>query len=241
MAALVVLAVTADRKVPSRTPPASIPVVQDSWAGYVSSGPNLSAIAVEASWVVPSVVDTCPASEDEQAFTWVGIGGWDTDSSIGQLGLDVACSYGVPQYSTWYEFWPSPSVSIPTIQLSPGDTVFATASYSNGSFELVIQDVTTNVTFYATAPDGAANRTTVEWIEEAPVEQPYSAGIRFPLTDFGVVTFSNTSVNRGSGFVSALSAGNLTETYFPSTGSSGGATPGPLQISGFDVNWTTPR
>jgi Peptidase A4 family len=240
VSAAVVVATEAHSKVGSKPPPPAFPAIASGWAGYVSVGPNSSSITVEGNWTAPSIVGNCSADTDQQSFTWIGIGGWNSDYSIGQTGTEADCLFGTAYYYAWYEFWPLGSVDVPTIQLAPGDSIFAVATYSNGSFQLTIDDLSTDVSFNATTPYESANRTSAEWVVEAPIEPPYSAGVRYPMTDFGNVTFSDTRVDRGAGLVNSSVAGGLIQTYVRPSEISGGAVPSTLNGSEFTVSWSSP-
>lgn len=119
---------------------------------------------------------------------WVGIDGYSSNT-VEQTGTDSDCQSGKPTYYAWYEFYPQPSFIISSLTIRPGDTIFADVKYTSGnSFTIVIKDLTTGKSFSTSHKVSSAQRTSAEWIAEAP----YSGGI-LPLADFGTVSFGYDS------------------------------------------------
>ena len=156
-----------------------------NWAGYAAetclSSPAKGAVTfVQGTWTQPSV--TCGSTNTYSAF-WVGIDGY-SDGTVEQTGTEADCSGGVATYSAWYEMYPKAPVTL-QITISPGDSITASVAYASGSFTLTLKDTTTGQQFTTTILDRHADRTSAEWIAEAP----YSGGV-LPLADFGVVDFT---------------------------------------------------
>src|SRR5262249_44341214 len=83
--------------------------------------------------------------------------------------------------------YPHRSNTIDTISMpvQPGDTITAEVSYNAGSFTLSIQDAAWTQPFSIQQKLTSSDRSSAEWIEEAP-----SGGGVLPLANFGLVNFS---------------------------------------------------
>lgn len=156
-----------------------------NWAGYAATGSTGSVSFVNGSWIVPTIVGKCPTKAQYSSF-WVGIDGFSS-STVEQTGTDSDCSHGKAVYYAWYEFYPSPSVKISSLTISAGDTILASVSYSTSTskFTVSLADHTTGKSFSTTGSVSSAQRTSAEWIAEAPSG---SRGI-LSLADFGTVDF----------------------------------------------------
>ncbi len=156
----------------------------DNWAGYAASGGSYT--SVSSNWVQPSVSCT---GEDTYSSFWVGIDGDGTDS-VEQTGTEADCSGGSAQYSSWYEMYPAYPVTYDD-PVNPGDSMSASVTTDGqGNFTLTLTDNTQGWTetqnqYSDSAQDGSA---------EVIAEAPYSNGV-LPLSDFGTVDFTGSSVN----------------------------------------------
>lgn len=73
------------------------------------------------------------------------------------------------------------------MKISPSDRMSAEVGYlGQGRFQLTITDVRTAATFTTTQKSASAQRSSAEWIVEAPW-----SGRVLPLADFVTVTFEN--------------------------------------------------
>jgi hypothetical protein len=159
----------------------------DNWAGYAATGGNYT--SVSSNWVQPGV--NC-GGEDTYSSFWVGIDGDGTDS-VEQTGTEADCSGGSPQYSAWYEMYPAYPVTY-NDNVSPGDSMSASVTTDGqGDFTLTLTDNTEGWTettnqYSSSAADGSA---------EVIAEAPYSNGV-LPLSDFGTVDFTGSTVNGGA-------------------------------------------
>ena len=161
-----------------------------NWAGWAVTGAKGSVTDVKASWVVPKVTG-CTGGTTSYSSFWVGIDGYSS-SSVEQTGTDSDCNGATPVYYAWYEFYPKPSHTITSLSISVGDTISAEVSFSASKFHLKITDTTTGASF-STSASVRAQRTSAEWIAEAPSSV---SGI-LPLANFGTVVFGldNTGVS----------------------------------------------
>lgn len=157
-------------------------VTSSNWAGWAVTGARGSVSDVKGSWTVPAVTG-CTASVHSYSSFWVGIDGYSS-STVEQTGTDSDCNGATPQYYAWFEFYPKPSHLISTLTISHGDVISAEVSFSAGTFTAKITDTTTGHSF-TTSAHVKAQRTSAEWIAEAPSS---SSGV-LPLADFGTVSF----------------------------------------------------
>jgi hypothetical protein len=141
---------------------------------------------VAGTWQVPSV--SAASSGRGYVATWVGIDGWSSPT-VEQIGTESDVSGGGQgTYYAWYEMYPGPSVTL-NLTIKPGDTISAQVSYTAASrqFTLQISDVTQNHSVSVTKAGANAQRSSAEWIVEAP-----SSGVGpLPLANFGSQTFTS--------------------------------------------------
>lgn len=162
-------------------------VYSTNWSGYAAetslSAPASNAVTqVTGSWTVPKVSGKANA----YSSVWVGIDGYSS-GSVEQLGTEEDTSRsGATTYYAWWEMYPNPSVLIAGMTISPGDSISASVTYSAGAFTLQITDNTTHQSFSTIQP-GTAQRSSAEWIVEAPSS---FSGI-LPLANFGTATCSD--------------------------------------------------
>ncbi len=194
-----------------------------NWSGYDITGSG--ATFVSGTWTQPTA--TCSTGENSWSSPWVGIDG-DTSNTVEQIGTDSDCTNGSPTYYAWYEMYPKKLVQIP-MTVNPGDSFTGEVTYSGGAFTLTLTDNTTAATFSTTISQKRAHLTSAEWIEEGP-----SNG---GLTDFGKVTFTNTSatINGTTGSLSSFSNADpitmVTNSGMPR------ATPSNVKNGSFSVTW----
>ncbi len=222
--------------------PAASSTSSTNWAGWAVTGPTHSVSKVTASWIEPKIQGRCPSTGQYASF-WVGIDGYSSPT-VEQLGTDSDCSGGSPSYYAWYELYPAGSHLISSLTISPGDVISASVSFAGGKFTLKLTDVTTGHSFSKTAKR-SADRTSAEWIAEAP----YSNRI-LPLADFGVVDFGrsytgvattdNATISGTSGTIGSFSNA-VSITMVTARGSATKATPSALSGSGssFNVTWVS--
>jgi hypothetical protein len=156
-----------------------------NWSGYAALGTSFT--WAKGSWVVPTA--TCTGvSGDQYAAFWVGLDGY-TSTTVEQTGTDSDCVGSKPNYYAWYEFYPKASVTISSIHISPGDSISALVYYdaSTEKFIAQITDETNGETFATSSAVSGAQRSSAEWITEAPC-CTLLGGI-LPLSDFGTVSF----------------------------------------------------
>src|SRR6266704_5227398 len=156
-----------------------------NWSGYAVTGPSGSVSDAKGSWTVPAIQGSCPSTNQYSSF-WVGIDGFSS-GTVEQTGTDSDCQNGAPTYYACYEFYPHPAFLISGLTITPGDHITAEASFSARSFTVTITDTTTHHSFSTSTRVHSAQRSSAEWIAEAPS----SSGGILPLADFGTVSFSS--------------------------------------------------
>ena len=137
-----------------------------NWSGYAVTGPSGSVSDAKGSWTVPAIQGSCPSTNQYSSF-WVGIDGFSS-GTVEQTGTDSDCQNGAPTYYAWYEFYPHPAFLINGLTITPGDHITAEASFSGRSFTVTITDTTTHHSFSTSARVHSAQRSSAEWIAEAP-------------------------------------------------------------------------
>lgn len=175
------------RALPSSVQPQAIFDTASSlnWSGYAAetnlTTPASNAVTkVSGSWIVPTVTGRTNA----YSSVWVGIDGYSSNS-VEQLGTEQDTSKsGATRYYAWWEMYPNPSVLISGMTISHGDSISASVAYSSGAFTLQMKDNTTGQSF-STTQSASAQRSSAEWIVEAP-----SSGSILPLANFGTAHFS---------------------------------------------------
>jgi hypothetical protein len=119
----------------------------------------------------------------------VGIDGYQSPS-VEQIGIEADDSGGSTTYYAWYEMYPSGSVQIQNLAISPGDNITASVVYSGGAYDLTLTDNTTTKSFSISQAASNMQRSSAEWVVEAPSS---GSGVILPLANFGTVAFTNAS------------------------------------------------
>jgi Peptidase A4 family len=209
-----------------------------NWSGYAVTGSGFT--QAKGAWIVPTV--NCSATPNTYSSFWVGIDGW-TSSTVEQTGTDSDCSGTTPSYYAWFEFYPKASKLISSVPVSPGDVISAQVIYSGTEFTATITNQTTGATFSTKARVNRAQRTSAEWIAEAPCCT--RAGGILPLSDFGIVDFGYNSTgitdsatdSSVSGAINSFGTG-VQESVMVSSAGANEAVPSSLGKDGsFSVTW----
>lgn len=162
------------------------------WAGYTVSKIDTNGLPQEksvnfvtGSWIVPSV--DCSSTPNGYVAIWVGIDGYGS-STIEQIGTNSQCDNGKQLIYAWWETYPDPSKKINYFPVKPGDNIKAQVEFiGNKKFNLTITNLNTGKTFSKIKKVPDAQRTSGEWIIEAPQVQSQIQ----PLANFNSVTFTN--------------------------------------------------
>ena len=201
---------------PAPTPPSTVSETSTNWSGYVVPSSSIITDA-SAAWTVPAL--DCTTTPDGEAWTWVGIGGyqWPTGGTSGtllQTGIRANCVGGVPHYSGWFEEFPSsPNTAKGFIgfPVSPGDSIVASVFQgSTGAWETKVDDLTTGLSGvmvtgegWGVSVDGGNGTFPMQgstarlsysggYTAEWIVEDPANAdGSLIPFADYGTVNFTD--------------------------------------------------
>jgi len=205
-----------------------------NWSGYAVTGASGSVSDAKGSWTVPAIQGTCPGINQYSSF-WVGIDGFNS-GTVEQTGTDSDCQNGVPTYYAWYEFYPHPSFLINGLTVHPGDHMTAEANFNGRAFVVTITDTTTGLSFSTSSRVHSAQRSSAEWIAEAPS----SSGGILPLANFGTVSFSSctATISGSTGTIGSFGASVQQITMVSNSGAVK-AQPSALSGSGdsFSVTW----
>jgi hypothetical protein len=155
-------------------------VTSSNWSGYAVIGARDSVTDATGSWIVP-VVD-CASTPNAYSATWVGIDGYSSNT-VEQIGTESDCVNGQAENYAWFEFYPHFSYTIESVPIKGDDLVSAEVKYSGGKFVVSIS-VNSGAPFSTSTKLNQADRSSAEWI----VEAPYSGGV-LPLADFNTVSF----------------------------------------------------
>ncbi|QQG48807.1 MAG: hypothetical protein HY247_00335 [archaeon] len=169
-----------------------------NWSGYAVTSGAGTVTFVKGSWTVPTA--TCDSNTAYSSF-WVGIDGYNS-GTVEQTGTDSDCSSGSPRYYAWYEFYPRPSFIISGLTVSAGDQITAQVQYNGLKFVTTITDTTTGQSSSTSARVNSAQRSSAEWVAEAPS----SSGGVLPLANFGTVSFGSTNQATISGVTKNIGA-----------------------------------
>jgi hypothetical protein len=158
-------------------------VESTNWSGYAVTGTSFT--NARGSWKQPEV--NCTETPNTYAAFWVGIDGY-ASGTVEQTGTIAVCTGTTATYYAWYEFYPTEDiVPIGSITVSPGDRISAEVGYNGSNFVLRITDDTTQKSFSTRGRVAGAERSSAEWIAEAPCCTSFG-GI-LPLSDFGIAPF----------------------------------------------------
>jgi hypothetical protein len=183
-----------------------LPTVSENWSGYAVTG-KTPYNYVSSSFVVPTV--TCNGLQDVYTSDWVGLDGFN-DQTVEQDGISGTCTkatnYERPYYYAWIEMYPAPTVK--TFKVFPGDAISASVLYTNGNFNLTIDDVTLGETKTVTSTCASCERASAEWIIERPAGcDPFPSNcFLFALANFGTTTMAEDVARQDGGSTTGLSA-----------------------------------
>jgi hypothetical protein len=170
--------------------------VSANWAGYValrSTSTSSAFTSVSGTWQQPKA--TCSDGHATYSAVWVGLGGYNNGArALEQIGSDADCSRsGSAIYKVWYELLPAAPVNL-TMKTRPGDEMSASVTVKGHDVTLRIRDLTSGARLTITRRAHDIDRSTAEWIVEAPSICPSSNTCEpLTLTDFGDVLFSSAT------------------------------------------------
>ena len=143
---------------------AATPGTSTNWSGYIVGTGRYT--AVTGTFTVPTVATS---SAETDTAEWVGIGGTVPGGGLIQAGVQEVAQPGA-SISTWawWEILPAPETPIPSMAVTPGDSVTVSIWQVSGTlWGIALTDVATGQTF-ATQQTYSGSQTSAEWIVEAP-------------------------------------------------------------------------
>jgi hypothetical protein len=166
-----------------------------NWSGYAIQTSDYAVSQVHGSWFVPTV--TCSGGT-ENSSVWLGIDGYNSNT-VEQLGTEQDCRGETAHYFAWYEMYPAGLVTL-SLPVHGGDQIQANIQYvGNNQFALELTNLSTGDSFFMMQSSNNAQRSSAEWIVEAP-------GV-LPLADFGAALFANSlaTISGTTGTISSFS------------------------------------
>jgi hypothetical protein len=162
---------------------------------------------ISSSWVVPSA--TGNGSTTTADSSWIGIGGVFSNDLIQTGTVNEVSASGQISSMAFYELLPDPALEIPSISVSPGDSMSATIDeISSGTWTISISDNTSGQS-YTTTVNYTSSNSSAEWIEEDP---SFANGGLVPFDSFSPANFANAKadVNGIENSISAVNASPIT-------------------------------
>jgi hypothetical protein len=163
-----------------------------SWSGFIVTkafNQKQPINSITGQWIVPQVN---ASTTNGYSSAWIGIGG-QSDKTLIQVGTEHDASNQIATYYAWYEILPDFSITIPNLEINPGDTVLASISLINSTSNVWsiqlnnlanAQTFSKNIAYNSTQSSG-------EWIIERPTIRNQTS----TLANFGTLTFSNCFIN----------------------------------------------
>jgi hypothetical protein len=166
-----------------------------NWAGYVATGATTFA-CVEATWTQPKV--RCIGSSAQSVVFWVGLGGFNQGGLV-QVGTESTCGPAGTLVAAWHESLPKEHFSIRSaIRISAGDRVWAQVRWLDGShYRLSLADLTNHQHFALRVTNTIIERTSAEWVVEAPTGGCPSHCHTLRMPDFRTFRFSEAWLSLG--------------------------------------------
>jgi hypothetical protein len=169
-----------------------------NWDGYITydSSEGTDFDTVKATWTQPTV--TCPKPDAWTVF-WVGLDGWWNDT-VEQGGSSAQCVNGVPQYTTWWEMYPTYAI-VSMFTIHAGDKITAKVTYKTimATFVIAVTDLTTGKSFTEDkqcASNITCDRSSADVIAE---DVGTFGNSYYPLADYGTMKFEAASVSDVNG------------------------------------------
>lgn len=159
------------------------------WSGYVLTGRAVSFTSASGTWIEPAV--RCRKGQAPALSTvWVGIGGYAKASdTLDQVGTDANCDRsGRANYFAWFELLPDIAHQVAG-KVAAGDAMAGSVSVIGANLiDVKIANVTRHWTFDRQIQAGTPDRSSAEWIVEAPFSCARFTCRQAPLANFGSVS-----------------------------------------------------
>lgn len=166
-----------------------------NWSGYAAftneKTPEIGSVSsVSGMWTIPKI---SPSHKNTFCSCWVGIDGY-SNQTVEQIGTEHDWINGRQENYAWVSMYPGPLYEIQGFPLSPNDLVFGSVTYvgqdaqnqAQDLFEVFFLNYTKQAyAFYSISAPSITQRTSSEWIIEAPFLDTI-----LPLAKFSSITFS---------------------------------------------------
>jgi hypothetical protein len=175
-----------------------------NWAGYAAHRSGVRFRTVSGAWIQPNA--SCTAGRATYSSVWVGLGGYSISSpALEQIGTELDCTTsGRVVSNAWYELVPAASHTT-SLTVAPGDHMRASVTVTGNRVRLSITDLTRHRSFARTLRDTLLDKTSAEWIVEAPSACSTSADCRtLPLANFGSTTLAGARAVTTSGHAGSV-------------------------------------
>jgi hypothetical protein len=165
--------------------------VSSNWSGYAVTGPAgtpISYSSITGTWTAPAVRCTS-ADAGASSSVWIGLGGYNEDShALEQIGTEADCdASGTAAYYAFYELVPDDAVDLKA-KVRPGDTITTSVSILDATHVwLRMRNWTRNWIMSTKIRFPHPDRTSAEWIAEAPCTGTVQQCHALPLANFGSV------------------------------------------------------
>lgn len=214
----------------------------DNWAGYIVTNSG-TVTTVSASWTVPTVYCSESVSlgmSSSDAAMWVGIGGYNGNPSLEQIGTDSQCNGASATYISWIEllWYPVGHWGATLFNVNPGDLIYAEVQYTgldnNGYYQFffsIYDQDTSNSYYHYISIVSQPSLNSADWILESTTPNQ--------IAPFSGASFSSAYaiINGNFNYIkgwSSLTSVNLVDIYSYII-----ASPGSLDNSGdFTFYWT---
>ncbi|KAH3904267.1 hypothetical protein HBI56_008450 [Parastagonospora nodorum] len=176
------------------------PHYSPTWGGAVLRTPSRSTFKTATGRFTVPVPRHVPGAGKESAAAWVGIDGDTCEGAILQTGVDFTIDEnGNVNYESWYQFFPADSGDYINFKIRAGDVMQVDVnvlSSTTGTVKLSNLSTGQSMGKTLTAARGSELcQQNAEWI----VEDFTYDGVQVPMSDFGMVVFTNAAATHSDG------------------------------------------
>ncbi|EAT91974.2 hypothetical protein SNOG_00479 [Parastagonospora nodorum SN15] len=170
------------------------PHYSPTWGGAVLRTPSRSTFKTATGRFTVPVPRHVPGAGKESAAAWVGIDGDTCEGAILQTGVDFTIDEnGNVNYESWYQFFPADSGDYINFKIRAGDVMQVDVNARSNSRTLSTgQSMGKTLT---AARGSELCQQNAEWI----VEDFTYDGVQVPMSDFGMVVFTNAAATHSDG------------------------------------------
>ncbi len=175
----------------------------NSVGGYIVSGKAID--EVSGTFTIPSNYNQIDTGAGNFLGTWVGIGGVN-GFDFWQAGVGVEIGLHTFSLYAWYESYPEPQIVIP-LNVEPG-TITVTVGNDQAGGWAIWNGSTAGDTYSVSGISNSADRSTAEWVVEAPCGSTDCSSDLGPLpTVSPAIKFTNANyVDKGVSYAYSFSA-----------------------------------